>query len=91
MDNALHNMNRSISVLIIGCVNIHPESHESTKKMDWDEKQGKLINKLVNPDNRRMFGQQDDMDMQRQMGGPRGLPMEMRMMMMMRPDMDSQE
>jgi len=59
--------------------------------MDWDEKQGKLINKLVNPDNRRMFGQQDDMDMQRQMGGPRGLPMEMRMMMMMRPDMDSQE
>jgi hypothetical protein len=47
-------------VLVIGCVNIHPESNESTKKMAFDEKYGKLINKLANPDNRRMVEQQQD-------------------------------
>jgi hypothetical protein len=38
LDNALHNMSKSISVLVIGCVNVHSEAYESTKTMAYDEK-----------------------------------------------------
>ena len=53
-DNVLHNINKSVVVLTIGCANVHPGSNESTNQMGYDQKYGKLINKIVNPDNRRM-------------------------------------